>query len=64
MENLIFNHDWDAKLRSEEYKLFFKQWIQHPGRLGTLAPLTVSLARAAASHVKLSNEPIVEIGAG
>jgi len=61
-----FDYKYDSALRTHENKLFFKQWIRHPGRLGTVAPISVKLARAAAAHVSRSNDTgyVVEIGAG
>ncbi len=60
---LNFNHSHNLRLRKRENSLFFKQWIKHPGRLGTLAPISVRLATLAATHIN-AHERIVEIGAG
>ncbi|MDP3372157.1 MAG: methyltransferase domain-containing protein [Candidatus Paracaedibacteraceae bacterium] len=62
-----FNCAYDSKLRSHENKLFFKQWVQNPARLGTLAPISLRLARDAALNVPLletEEQYVVEIGAG
>lgn len=62
-----FNHAYDSVLRSQENKLFFKQWIQNPARLGTIAPISLRLARDAALNVPLletEEQYVVEIGAG
>ena len=60
---LNFNHAYNIHLRKKENSLFFKQWIKHPGRLGTLAPISVRLATSAAAPID-TNERVVEIGAG
>lgn len=65
--NQTFDHAYDLTLRTHENKLFFKQWIKHPGRLGTVAPISVRLARKAALEVPLletDDQYVVEIGAG
>ncbi len=60
-----FNPRYDSKLRIHESKLFLKQWLKNPGRLGTVAPISVKLAREAATMAKLPNNGlVVEIGAG
>lgn len=64
MHRQNFDQRYDLELRAHENKLFFKQWIKHPGRLGTVAPISVKLARSAAAHVSNSGGRIVEIGAG
>lgn len=64
MHQQTFDQHYDSELRSHENKLFFKQWIRHPGRLGTVAPISVKLARSAAGQVSNSAGYVVEIGAG
>jgi phosphatidylethanolamine/phosphatidyl-N-methylethanolamine N-methyltransferase len=65
MPEPFFNALYDSNLRTHENKIFFKQWIKHPGRLGTLSPISVKLARAAAAlSTPLKNGYCVEIGAG
>lgn len=64
MHQQNFDQHYDSELRTYENKLFFKQWIRHPGRLGTVAPISVKLARSAAMHVSNNSGYIVEIGAG
>jgi phosphatidylethanolamine/phosphatidyl-N-methylethanolamine N-methyltransferase len=64
MLNPTFNAHYDSSLRTHENKIFFKQWVKHPGRLGTVAPISVKLARAAAAMVTSVNGYCVEIGAG
>ena len=71
MPSQTFDHLYDATLRTHENKLFFKQWIKHPGRLGTVAPISVRLAHAAAKQVSQDQASqdgdhgyVVEIGAG
>lgn len=59
-----FDQHYDSELRRHENKLFFKQWIRHPGRLGTVAPISVKLARRAAAEVSNTGGYVVEIGAG
>ena len=53
------------RIEKEERALFFKQWIQNPKRLGTLAPISKNLAQLAALCVdNPENVRLVEIGAG
>ncbi|MES2608318.1 MAG: methyltransferase domain-containing protein [Pseudomonadota bacterium] len=59
-----FDQHYDSELRTLENKLFFKQWIRHPGRLGTVAPISLKLARVAASYAFNKDGYVVEIGAG
>jgi phosphatidylethanolamine/phosphatidyl-N-methylethanolamine N-methyltransferase len=59
-----FDRQWDQKLRAEENKLFMKQFFKKPGQLGTIAPISVALAREAASKLRTLDGKIVEIGAG
>lgn len=48
-----------------ESKIFFKQWLRSPGKLGTFAPISLKLAYCAAEHIDTSSNPlVVEIGAG
>ena len=61
---LTFNHHYNLSLRKRENRLFFKQWIKHPGRLGTLAPISVQFAKTVAAELTTPDELIVEIGAG
>lgn len=63
MHQHTFDQHYDSELRTHENKLFFKQWIKHPGRLGTVAPISVKLARTAAARVSMDGY-VVEIGAG
>lgn len=55
---------YELSLRRRENMLFFKRWLKHPFQMGTLAPITPSLARLAAESVKDTSQLIVEIGAG
>lgn len=55
----------DKDLLTRERRLFFKRWLKHPGQLGTLAPISLRLARKAAMCIhNPENLKIVEIGAG
>ena len=62
-ENSLF---YDKKiLLKEERRLFFKRWLKHPGQLGTLAPISLRLAKKAAACIENPQSlRIVEIGAG
>ena len=57
----MINHN----LVKSENTLFFRRWLKEPKQLGTLAPISKKMARAAA---KLMRNPaclkVVEIGAG
>lgn len=53
----------ERQIKKQENRLFFNRWIQHPARLGTVAPISVKLADLAASFVN-STDCVVEIGAG
>jgi phosphatidylethanolamine/phosphatidyl-N-methylethanolamine N-methyltransferase len=64
MHQQNFDQHYDSEFRRHENKLFFKQWIKHPGRLGTVAPISVKLARTAAAQVSNKGGYVVEIGAG
>lgn len=56
---------FDKDIYKEESKLFFKRWIQHPSQLGTLAPISKTLARNSAQLISSPEDKIVvEIGAG
>lgn len=52
----------------QENTLFFKRWLKKPTQLGTLAPISQSLAQAAAcllgDPASLREKIVVEIGAG
>lgn len=55
----------DKYLRQEENKIFFKQWLRSPGKLGTFAPISLKLAHCAAEQIDVTDNPlVVEIGAG
>lgn len=64
MHQQTFDQYYDSELRSHENKLFFKRWIRHPRRLGTVAPISVKLARNVAAQVSNSIGYVVEVGAG
>jgi phosphatidylethanolamine/phosphatidyl-N-methylethanolamine N-methyltransferase len=50
-------------IRAAERKLFFKRWMQHPGRLGTWAPVSCGFAKAVANLLPHHGR-VVEIGSG
>jgi phosphatidylethanolamine/phosphatidyl-N-methylethanolamine N-methyltransferase len=55
----------NKSLAQAENKIFFKQWLRSPGKLGTFAPISSKLANAAAEQINVSDNPfVVEIGAG
>lgn len=60
MSNLVLD---ESRIKREESKLFFSQWIKHPARLGTVAPISEKLANLAASFIE-PHERVLEIGAG
>lgn len=52
-------------LTQAENKIFFKQWLRSPGKLGTFAPISLKLAHSAAEQIDTKDNPlVVEIGAG
>lgn len=54
-------------LIAQENKLFLKRWLKKPGQLGTLAPISHSLAHRASILMpseSLREKIVVEIGAG
>jgi len=55
----------DRHLARAENRLFFRRWLRHPFRLGTLAPISQRFASYAANFLPGSLAgPIVEVGAG
>ena len=54
----------EKEIQSREGKLFLQQWFKNPKQLGTLAPISVSLAEAAASLIEDTDGLVVEIGSG
>jgi phosphatidylethanolamine/phosphatidyl-N-methylethanolamine N-methyltransferase len=55
----------NKSLEQSENKIFFKQWLRSPGKLGTFAPISLKLAYCAAAQIDTSSNPlVVEIGAG
>lgn len=55
----------EKKIARQESILFFRRWIKHPTQLGTLAPISLSLARRSAALIDHPEDKIVvEIGAG
>lgn len=57
----------EAQIRQAENRLFFSRWLKNPRQLGTLAPISVKLAKLAAQAAILHympGRPIIEIGAG
>lgn len=55
----------EKKLERQESALFFRRWIKNPTQLGTLAPISLSLAkRSAALMDQPKDKIVVEIGAG
>lgn len=55
----------DAQIVKLENKLFFRRWLKEPKQLGTLAPISRSLAYRAASQLSDPHrKKVVEIGAG
>ncbi|MBY0282312.1 MAG: methyltransferase domain-containing protein [Alphaproteobacteria bacterium] len=59
-----YSPDYEITLRRRENMLFFKRWLKNPSQMGTLAPVTPSLARLAANLVENPSDLIVELGAG
>lgn len=61
-----FNHPrQEKKLQRQESALFFRRWVKSPTQLGTLAPISLSLARRSAALMDNPEEKVVvEIGAG
>lgn len=52
-------------IKQEESKIFFKQWIRSPAKLGTFAPVSTKLANLVVRNIDFTTNPlIVEIGAG
>lgn len=65
MKNSENNH----YLIRQENSIFFKRWLKKPTQLGTLAPISQSLAQLASnlmesSTTELASKTVVEIGAG
>jgi len=55
----------ETTIQRQENRLFFRRWLKHPVRLGTLAPISVRFSKFAASLLNNPKKgPIVEIGAG
>src|SRR5438477_12462228 len=55
----------ERKLQRQETSLFFRRWIKSPTQLGTLAPISISLARRSAAMMdNPKDKVVVEIGAG
>lgn len=59
----------EKRLVRRENTLFFRRWLKHPVQLGTLAPISCSLARRVAALVQnsegnLEDKVVVELGAG
>ena len=55
----------NEKICGTEGRLFFKRWLQEPKQLGTLAPISQSLATRAAALIRYPlGKKVVEIGAG
>ncbi len=55
----------EKKLQRQESALFLRRWIKSPKQLGTLAPISLSLAKKSAALMDQAEEKIViEIGAG
>src|SRR3989338_9473881 len=55
----------NKSLEQSESKIFFKQWLRSPGKLGTFAPISLKFAYCAAEQIDMSSNPlVVEIGAG
>lgn len=57
----------NLQIKRDESKLFLKRWIHQPRQLGTLAPISESLAHLAAQCIFQYYQPefpIIELGAG
>jgi phosphatidylethanolamine/phosphatidyl-N-methylethanolamine N-methyltransferase len=55
----------ERQLIKAENRLFFRRWLRHPFRLGTVAPISQKFANYAASFLpELLSGPVVEVGAG
>jgi phosphatidylethanolamine/phosphatidyl-N-methylethanolamine N-methyltransferase len=57
----------EAEIRRAENRLFFRRWLKNPRQLGTLAPISIKLAKLAAQAALGFYKPgqsMVEIGAG
>lgn len=63
--SLSFTQD-EKKIARQENWLFFKQWLQYPTQLGTLAPISARLANAAAALIasEAKEGKVIELGAG
>ncbi|MEI8295691.1 MAG: methyltransferase domain-containing protein [Alphaproteobacteria bacterium] len=58
-------HKTEQQLIRAENRLFFRRWLRHPFRLGTIAPISQKFATYAASFLPTSlSGPVVEVGAG
>lgn len=61
----LYGVESEKKICARERRLFFRQWIRHPFRLGTFAPISRKFADYAITHLPSSFKgPIIEIGAG
>jgi len=55
----------EEQLIKAENRLFFRRWLRHPFRLGTIAPISQKFANYAASFLPtLPSGPVIEVGAG
>jgi phosphatidylethanolamine/phosphatidyl-N-methylethanolamine N-methyltransferase len=47
-----------------DFLRFFRSWIFNPGRLGAIAPSSKTLSRQITDHIRPSDGPVLELGAG
>lgn len=52
----------EKDIRSKERWIFFKRWIRNPKQMGTIAPISPSLAQIASKFIKPGR--VIELGAG
>jgi phosphatidylethanolamine/phosphatidyl-N-methylethanolamine N-methyltransferase len=65
MVEIMQKNQSEQQLIRAENLLFFRRWLRHPFRLGTIAPISQKFATYAASFLPaLLPGPVVEIGAG
>ncbi len=54
----------ENEIRRKENWLFFRQWLKNPAQLGTIAPVSPSLAEVVATAIGSPDQFVIEVGAG